>query len=395
MDEAVKLANAYMSTVIAKTQAFSPFPFAADQVELLLPADQPQGQLIQATNDVEAIAAWLREYKDRPDTFAAYRKESERFLLWVHKVQRLELAALRREHFLAYRDFMCDPQPRSLWCGPPAPRHSPKWRPFTGPLSSQSADHALRILNGLMNYLVDARYLSANPLTLSRRRRSRTHRRPDRFLDRRMLDAVLQALEHMPRTSDFEQGRYERTRFLFIWTLNQGPRASELARATMGSVYLDRREGRAEWWWRVRGKGGSDIEIPVLEESLEALVRYRRFRSLLPYPTVGETEPLVAPLRKNRHCSFVDRSLIYRELKSLFREAATIMEDTDPGRAARLRAASTHWLRHTTATRLLDRNVPIRYVSRFLRHADLRTTAIYAHEESDAWRAALEAAEAR
>ena len=40
--------------------------------------------------------------------------------------------------------------------------------------------------------------------------------------------------------------------------------------------------------------------------------------------------------------------------------------------------ATPHTLRHTAATILIDRGVPLAEVSRFLRHSDLGTTQIYA-----------------
>src|SRR5215203_5251788 len=38
--------------------------------------------LINATNDSEAIASFLREYKDSTETLRSYAKEIERLLLW-------------------------------------------------------------------------------------------------------------------------------------------------------------------------------------------------------------------------------------------------------------------------------------------------------------------------
>lgn len=50
---------------------------------------------ISATSDVEAVAAWLEEYRDSAQTFRAYRKEAERLLLWLDS-QGLTLSSLRR-----------------------------------------------------------------------------------------------------------------------------------------------------------------------------------------------------------------------------------------------------------------------------------------------------------
>jgi site-specific recombinase XerD len=62
----------------------------------------------------------------------------------------------------------------------------------------------------------------------------------------------------------------------------------------------------------------------------------------------------------------------------------------DAHKAAKLRKASTHWLRHTAPSRTRLTPVSSRYVNRSARHAKLETTAIYLHAEDDAWREAME-----
>jgi integrase len=47
--------------------------------------------------------------------------------------------------------------------------------------------------------------------------------------------------------------------------------------------------------------------------------------------------------------------------------------------AAGVRQVRFHDLRHTFATRLAARGVPLRTIQEFLGHADLKTTQIYAH----------------
>ena len=42
-------------------------------------------------------------------------------------------------------------------------------------------------------------------------------------------------------------------------------------------------------------------------------------------------------------------------------------------------AVPAHWLRHAHASHAIDEGAPITLVSQTLRHADLKTTSIYAH----------------
>jgi site-specific recombinase XerD len=59
------------------------------------------------------------------------------------------------------------------------------------------------------------------------------------------------------------------------------------------------------------------------------------------------------------------------------------MERFDAGKAAILRRASTHWLRHTSATHQADAGNDIRFIQKNLRHASIETTAFYFHAEDD------------
>ena len=121
---------------------------------------------ISANTDWQAIQCWLNEFYDSPQTLRNYRKESERLLLWAVNQRHKALSDLGREDFHLYQEFLADPQPSHIWCGPRAERSSLKWRPFKGPLSENSQRQALIIVNALFSYLVDAGYLAGNPLSL-------------------------------------------------------------------------------------------------------------------------------------------------------------------------------------------------------------------------------------
>ncbi|MHC4050171.1 tyrosine-type recombinase/integrase [Bradyrhizobium sp. 25ACV] len=53
---------------------------------------------------------------------------------------------------------------------------------------------------------------------------------------------------------------------------------------------------------------------------------------------------------------------------------------------------TTHVLRHTAATLLIENGVDIRIVQRLLRHSTIATTEIYTHVSDDALRKSLELA---
>ena len=125
---------------------------------------------IAATNDVDAITAWLARFMDSPNTFNNYRKEAERLLLWSTVAAQKPVSSLTHEDLLAYRHFLSNPQPVAQWVmrsGRKVARTHADWRPFAGPLGSTSQRQAIIILNGMFSWLVTAGYLAGNPLSVS------------------------------------------------------------------------------------------------------------------------------------------------------------------------------------------------------------------------------------
>ncbi len=341
---------------------------------------------IAAETDLEAVQAWLAEFHDSPNTFRNYRKEVERLLLWSFKVLDKPLSALMREDLARYEAFLEDPQPRDVWCGPRQPRDNPAWRPFEGPLTAASRRQVLVILNSMFSYLVTAGYLASNPIALIRRRGRIAKREAttiERFLEQDVWDHVLKFIDSMPRETQGQRARQERVRYLFSLLYLLGPRVSEVASHTMGSFV----ERRGKWWWRVLGKGEKEAIIPVNQEMVSALERYRTFLGLSPMPDPDETTPLVPNISGSRGIS---ANMVYRIVKDVLLRAADALEPTDPHKAQKLRRASTHWLRHTAVTHQTDAGIELRYVNRSARHANLETTKIYLHADDDAWHEAME-----
>lgn len=111
---------------------------------------------------ISVVKTWLRDAAgDSGSTFAAYRKEAERLLLWAALERRKGLSQLDLDDRLAYLGFLAQPEPAGRWCGPRAPRHLAAWRPFTGPLSPASVRHSMRVLGALFRWMHANGYASA------------------------------------------------------------------------------------------------------------------------------------------------------------------------------------------------------------------------------------------
>jgi site-specific recombinase XerD len=343
-----------------------------------------EGCQIQAESDWQAIQCWLAEFADSPQTHRNYRKEAERLLLWSVQQRHKPLSSLLREDFHAYQSFLTDPQPASYWCGGRATRYSPAWKPFQGPLGVSSQRQSLIVINSLLSYLVDAGYLRGNPLSLIRRR-NRTLKpetgeaiSQERFLDRETWDYFKQFIVALPQGTPREIEHYERVRFLFHFLYLLAPRVSEIASHPMNSF----REYRGHWWWFVLGKGAKRGKVPVNDEMLDALMRYRRFLKLDDLPGEDDTSPLLRSLKGTKGIS---ANMIYRLVKATVAQAADELAESSPLKAAKLRNASTHWFRHTAVTHGDDAGIGLKYLNRSARHDKLETTAIYQHAEDALW----------
>ncbi|MGQ7263104.1 tyrosine-type recombinase/integrase [Vreelandella sp. V005] len=346
------------------------------------------GQLdvrIKAHNDTQAVMAWLDEYVDSPQTWKAYRRESERLLLWLTQ-QGLTLAAIDRELLRRFEHFLTDPQPREQWIGPSKPRAHPAWRPFRGPLSASSRRQSLVILQGMFAWLVEAGWVSHNPFRLMRdksRRLNNQTPRIERYLESDLWAWLWQWLnEPLPAKAGsralFEQAR---RRFIFAFAYLLAPRISEMAVANMGD--FQRSEGR--WWWSVVGKGSKVARIPLPGDMLDCLLQWRQALGLPDQP--GEQERTTPALRALDGQRGLGDNQLYRLIRATFQQAALALEAQGgvSSHINTLRQATPHWLRHTSITHQAQSGVSLRYLAESARHARLETTSRYLHNEDIEW----------
>jgi integrase len=334
---------------------------------------------IAADTDVDAVKLWLAEYARSPHTLRSYRKEAVRLLVWATRSLGKPLSSLNREDLLAYEVFLAHPP--AEWADPALPRRGRSRRLFGGALSPRSVNQAIGILSSMFGYLVAAGYLAGNPLALRRRQgESRSGRRAavERYLDHALWQSVLDFIETLPVATRREQQHFERARWLFRLLYGAALRVSEAAQAKTS----DLEQRRGNWWLYVFGKGGVEGDVPISDELIADFARYRKFHGLPAAPSGQENTPLVMSVT-GRTDQFLTPTAIYLIVKEVFRRAAKHLETDDPKGAATLLRASTHWLRHTSATHQADAGNDIRFIQKNLRHASIETTAIYLHAEDD------------
>jgi site-specific recombinase XerD len=337
--------------------------------------------LIDAANDAEAISTFLREYKDSYETLRSYSKEVERLLLWCIHVAKTNIASLRRNHLTEYQDFLKNPTPKKIWCGPSSGRLkkdgglNPNWRPFVKGLGASSTKKSIKILDSFFNYLVQTNYLVGNPLAVDRRRKRRNQAKAliDRYLELDEIQATLNALSTYPVKNEIREFQVIRARYIILLLFYSGLRIAEAANHKMGNFM--QREGN--WFLRVLGKGKKLREIPVPDELRQALADFRNTVGLpTAEPRFRETTPLI-PMHNLKQS--ISPRRIDQILKWAFNLGANQFEPDSPQKASKLRQASAHWLRHSYVTYLLDSGAPLKVAQENAGHSDIGTTMLYRH----------------
>jgi integrase len=263
-------------------------------------ASEPQSKdcYILANNDLEAVQVWVQQFKDTPTTMRAYQKEAERLLLWCAFEKGLAIGELKAEYFEEYFNFLQNPP--SSWLSSKgqlrSERYTINWRPLAGPLKKTSLLFAVRVINGLMNYLVDAKYLKANPIKLIKKYRDLSIDQEEqkykvwaRMLEADEWSAVQDALQNLPEKSQKEQQYKTRTQLLFALLYLLGLRIHEVANASWASF----RKLNGSWWFFVKGKGGKLGYVPVNDQLLSIIKIYRLALNKNPLPIEDELEAVL------------------------------------------------------------------------------------------------------
>lgn len=336
--------------------------------------------LLAATNDLQAVHAWLSLH-EADTTQRAYRKEAERVLLWAVVQLGKPFSSLTTEDAIAYRAFLRDPTPKARWVGPHRKRTDADWRPFTGALNATSVAYALTVVKNFCCWLVDQRYLLANPFSGVKVRGADKSRILDishAFTDAEwtLVRAIANDLE---RRHGWGEEAAHRARFLLDFSYATGLRPGELIAVRLGQIGPD---VDGAWWVHVVGKGAKKGKVSLPPLGLTALGRYLDRRRLSLDPERRDPgAPLVATLRDEAAISATRLWAIMHRVFETAAKACEALQRPQPALAAKLRQASPHWMRHTHATHALAKGADLLAVRDNLRHASIATTSIYLRSE--------------
>ncbi len=218
-----------------------------------------------------------------------------------------------------------------------------------------------------------------------------TPRFRDRHLPVETLAAALSALEALQNETQTEAQTNALARAIFLLQVYfyLGMRISEVAKHRMAHFVKDKDKDEELWFFRVTGKGDKERFIPVPDEFLDTLVAFRRrLGTKTPLPSSTEKTALIPKL--DAAGQFIpNEPVAARRLSNLiedaFRKAVEWLglngDTSTREHADRLRLASSHWLRHTYGTTMVDSGMPLTDVRDNLGHASVVTTEIYLHDD--------------
>ena len=365
-----------------------------DREDMGLPAHSPIREAFM--QDRRLVLEWIDQFSDNPNTTRAFRKDGERFLLWLYREHRVRLCDVTAIDLDAYYKFLAAPAPEWCYKGGKAPRRdSPNWRPFSGPLSPASITTSMQGLRSLYQFLEeDLEVITRTPFASKKLKRKinqavveQKAADKDNIIEHVLweesLDLLLDTTYQMPQR-DYKEAFYRaRAVFLINFAVFLAPRISEIANANMGDIH----EGKArKIWWRVRGKGGRIEDVPVSTNMLIAFHEWRAVLGLSKFATRGDATPMLLKADKQ---SALGSSAIYKIIKQLAAQAAGNAE-IDSKVHEQLSKMSPHWLRHTAITNAAESGVEERLLQKFARHARRETTDQYTHIKDSAFHDAFE-----
>ncbi|MFM0617473.1 phage integrase family protein [Paraburkholderia nemoris] len=352
----------------------------------------PAFAYIHARNDLEAVRAYLYQYRDQPKTLRSYTKEIERFLMWTVCVRGKALSAVLADDCEAYKDFLKAPSP--AFVGPRATRSSSRWRPFaSSEMSAESQKYAVRALRAAFAWLVDVRYLAGNPwkvvkdpvivvresdLQLERALPASLWNRLRAFIDAQCLPPA--------------DAYWRIVRVALLLSGDSGLRREELT--------VCRREGMAPttvgdddspvWQLKVLGKRRRERIVPVSPAAVEALRAHWHDRGL-DFDTAAEG-PLISPLtvpptrlaikkHDGPEAEPYSPDGMNKMVRWAMKRLIAGMPDLTAVEMKQLAATSPHAFRHTFGTQAAAEDVPIDVLQKILGHRSLQTTTIYVQAE--------------
>ncbi len=361
------------------------FPEQSPAVESFVCSIGVEGVL----DDYRYTREFLSSYsKKSRDTYDKFRGDAERLLLWAWLIKKKSIVALRRRDLEEYTDFVA--RPDALWQTEVTERRflsvngirepNRNWRPFRtagagkGRLNTKSWQGLFSNLSVFFNYLMAEDYAPGNHIPIVKKNCPYLRQETGINTARRLSELQWEYLLSSAKSMADADSQHERTLFVVATLKSLKLRISEISERPSWLPVMSHfhRDHEGNWWFRTYGKGSKERDVSISNEYLEFLQRYRQHRGLTPLPSKDSTEPVVESRVKNR-------GIGSRQLRNIVECALnegchSLIKDGFGVEASELRAATTHWLRHTGASMEVAAGRNLAHVQADLGHGSIRTT---------------------
>jgi site-specific recombinase XerD len=367
--------------------------------------DNTASKIQGANQDFYFTQSFLKSYSRKSEaTYRGYRNEVERLLLWSWTVAQKSVISLKRPDLELYFDFVHSPPAHwvAMSVGDRFKRtdgvalQNENWRPFVVKIAKQDRKSALdkgiaipnsthghslsheamkicySALSCFYDYLTDEGYAFGNPIPAIRKQSPFLIKGATSKTIKRLSDLQWDYVLDCAKVAADEDSGYERMLFVIAMLKTLYLRVSELSdRSNWQPVWKHFwQDSDGNNWLKVLGKGNKirDISVP---NSLESYIRrYESYRQSLS-PSFGLNATLVS---KNRGAG----GMTSRQLRRIVQQAFDLAHDKMRSEgfideALALREATTHWLRHTGASKDIATR-PLKHMADDLGHASMGTT---------------------
>ncbi|KZX84575.1 hypothetical protein A3715_17585 [Oleiphilus sp. HI0009] len=385
--------------------------------------------------DYEICIQFLSFYTNREPTFRSYRRDLERLCQWSWKINKKSIIELGSADIHEFEKFYTSPgsiknTKPSDWIAVNQndrfinvngiKERNDNWRPFVATISKQELkerkkginiednksdkslitidDYELKpsskkaisaSLSSFYNYLLEEEITQKNPLKKKRGNRTKTtsNARGVKRINESEWDAVIDVCADIAK----EDEQYERALFILQMMYQMYLRISELIPNETGDVkmnnfYCTEEKGddgkyRELWWFEAMGKGNKIRIIPVNEQMIGALKRYRTYLGLNELPTQSETTPLLHKhkIKNGRITGITSERTIRGIVQECFDKAIERLEEQGVD-VRTLKTASPHSIRHTGISDDIAER-PIHHVQEDAGHSSIKTTDNYVSSE--------------
>ena len=336
-------------------------------------------------NDYKFLLKFLYVYGRKSEsTFNRFRNEIERFYLWSWSFTKSSVFNLKREDIEAYVDFMVKPD--KTWTSDSVQWRfkdkdglkviNTKWRPFIEKdqgVSQQTLAAMFTALNVFYKFAQLEEKATFNFVPVVKKNSPYLVVQSQINLPDTLSDLQWEYVFGVTKDNCEINPKFERNLFTLACLKGLYLRISELSDRTQWSPVMSHFWQDADnfWFLRVMGKGNKLRDVTLSEEFLEYLKRYRIHRGLEALPRSDDPSPILHKLRGQGGMNVRQIRRIVQESFDLAIEKLAVDGFLDE--SEQLKAATSHWLRHTGATHDA-KSRPLKHLSEDLGHSKIATT---------------------